>query len=164
MNDTTESDYEARIVTAVSADEVYDALTTLEGLSAWWTPATGDATAGGEITFHFSETAKAVMRVDDAQRGIGVRWTTIACMVEDWVGTTQHFQIEALPGGGAEIRFRHEGLTPKLECYADCKNGWDHFIPSLRSYLDTGTGNPTGSPADLARREARANASAVGAA
>lgn len=164
MSETFESDYEAHIVTAVSADDVFDALTTLEGLSAWWTRATGDATTGGEITFHFSPEAKAVMHVDDAQRGVGVRWTTTDCVVEDWVGTTQHFQIDALPDGGTEVRFRHEGLTPKLECYADCKNGWDHFIPSLRSYLDTGMGNPNGSEADMARREARANSVAAGAA
>jgi hypothetical protein len=47
------------------------------------------------------------------------------------------------------------GLTPKLECFVDCKNGWDHFLPSLRQFVDTGVGNPWKSEADLARREAR---------
>jgi hypothetical protein len=46
-------------------------------------------------------------------------------------------------------------LTPKLECFVDCKNGWDHFLPSLRQFVDTGVGNPWKSEADLARREAR---------
>ena len=37
------------------------------------------------------------MRVDAAERGVGVRWTNVACHVEDWVGTTLHFDIEATP-------------------------------------------------------------------
>lgn len=158
MND----DYEASVRVTSSMDEVFDALTTLEGLSAWWTPASGDPTAGGMLTFHFG-TATAVMRVEAAERGVGVRWLTTECMVEDWVGTSQHFDLEALPDGGTEIRFRHVGLTPRLPCYGDCKSGWDHFVPSLAAYLETGTGNPNGSDADLARREARANAATASA-
>ncbi len=62
----------------------------------------------------------------------------------------------ATPAGGTELRFRHVGLTPRLECFADCKSGWDHFIPtSLRAYVETGDGHPNGSDADLARREVR---------
>ena len=167
MSENTNRNYEARIITARSPDVVFEALTTLDGLSAWWTTATGDPTAGGEIVFGFGPDAHAAMRVDSAERGVGVRWTTTACMLEDWVGTSQHFDLEALPDGGTAINFRHIGLTPALECYADCKNGWDHFIPSLQAYLETGAGHPNGSDADTARRAdraARAARAAAGAA
>ena len=76
--------------------------------------------------------------------------------VEDWVGTTLHFDIEATPEEGTVLRFRHAGLTPRLECFSDCKSGWDHFIPSLGAYVETGVGQPNQSAADLARREERA--------
>jgi hypothetical protein len=150
-----DQDYQSQLTLTASADAVFDALTTIRGLSAWWTSVTGDGLAGGELTFSFGLAAQAVMRVDAAERGVGVRWTNIACHVEDWVGTTVQFDIEATPAGGTELRFRHAGLTPRLECYSDCKSGWDHFIPSLRAYVETGTGNPNRSAADLARREAR---------
>ena len=164
MNDHTatgsfeglDQDYQSRLTLTASADAVFDALTTIEGLTGWWTPVTGDGLAGGELTFSFGPGSQAVMRVDAAERGAGVRWTNIACHVEDWVGTTVHFDFEATPAGGTELRFRHAGLTPQLECYSDCQSGWDHFIPSLRAYVETGTGNPNQSAADLARREARA--------
>jgi uncharacterized protein YndB with AHSA1/START domain len=161
MNDYTaiegieglDQDYQSRLTLAASADAVFDALTTVEGLAAWWTPVTGDGLAGGLLTFSFGPASQAVMRVDAAERGAGVRWTNLACQVEDWVGTTLHFDIEATPEGGTELRFRHAGLTPRLECFSDCESGWDHFIPSLRAYVETGAGNPNQSAADLARRE-----------
>jgi uncharacterized protein YndB with AHSA1/START domain len=156
MND--DQDYTAQVTIAASADAVFDALTTLEGLVAWWTSVTGNGLTGGELTFAFGPASEAVMRVDAAERGVGVRWTNIACMVEDWVGTTVHFDLDSLPAGGTELRFRHAGLTPRLECFSDCKSGWDHFIPSLRTYVETGTGNPNQSDADLARRKVREQA------
>ncbi len=154
--DGPDQDYQARVAFAASPDAVFEALTTTEGLAGWWTPVTGDGLTGGELTFSFGPAARAVMRVDAAEPGTGVRWTCLACHVEDWVGTTVHFDLEATPAGGTELRFRHAGLTPRLECYSDCKSGWDHFIPSLRAYVETGTGNPNGSEADQARRETRA--------
>lgn len=164
MTESLDQDYQARIVSTCSADQVFDALTTLEGLSAWWTTATGNPTPGGDIVFVFGPGSEAAMHVDSAERGVGVRWTTTACMLEDWVGTSQHFDLEPLPAGGTAINFRHAGLTPRLHCYDDCKNGWDHFIPSLRAYLETGTGNPNGSTSDAARRAERAKRNAAGAA
>jgi uncharacterized protein YndB with AHSA1/START domain len=163
MNDHTaiesseglDQDYQSRLTLTASADVVFEALTTIHGLAAWWTPVTGEGLTGGELTFSFGPAAQAVMRVDAAERGVGVLWTNLACHVEDWVGTTLHFDIEAMPTGGTELRFRHAGLTPRLECFSECKSGWDHFIPSLRAYVETGTGNPWMSEADVARREAR---------
>jgi uncharacterized protein YndB with AHSA1/START domain len=148
-----DQDYESQLTLAASADVVFDALTTTDGLAAWWTPVTGNGLTGGELTFSFGPVAEAVMRVDSAERGVGVRWTSTACVQEDWVGTTLHFDIRAMPDAVTELHFRHAGLTPRLECFSDCKSGWDHFIPSLRAYVETGSGNPNRSEADLARRE-----------
>ena len=83
-------------------------------------------------------------------------------MMDDWVGTTLHFDIEALPTGGTELRFRHAGLTPRLECFTDCQSGWDHFIPSIGAYVETGVGNPNQSEADLARRGGTGSTPPVG--
>jgi uncharacterized protein YndB with AHSA1/START domain len=155
-SESLDQDYQSRLTLTASADAVFDALTTVEGLAGWWTTVTGDGLTGGELTFSFGPASQAVMRVDVAERGVGVRWTNLACMLEDWVGTTVHFALEATPAGGTELKFRHAGLTPRLECFTDCKSGWDHFIPSLRAYVETGTGHPNQSDADVARREARA--------
>jgi hypothetical protein len=83
-------------------------------------------------------------------------------MMEDWVGTSIHFDLTPPASGGTDLDFRHVGLTPRLECFHDCKSGWDHFNPtSLRDYVETGAGHPNGSAADLARREVREQQRAV---
>ena len=158
MND----EYQVRLTLQASPDEVFDALTTVEALGQWWTPVEGSGLAGGELTFTFGPGSTAVMRVDAAERGVGVVWTNVACMMDDWVGTSIHFDLTPTPSGGTDLDFRHVGLTPRLECYNDCKSGWDHFIPtSLRDYVETGAGHPNGSDADLARREVREQQRAV---
>jgi hypothetical protein len=44
--------------------------------------------------------------------------------------------------GGCDPQFRHEGLRPSLECYDQCRAGWDQYLPSLRDYLESGAANP----------------------
>ena len=38
------------------------------------------------------------------------------------------------------LYFRHEGLTPELECFDMCHEGWTHYLASLVSYVETGQG------------------------
>jgi len=44
--------------------------------------------------------------------------------------------------GLTELKFTHEGLTPEVECFKDCKPGWTHWIKtSLFSYFTTKKGD-----------------------
>jgi len=46
-------------------------------------------------------------------------------------------------GDKTEIRFTHQGLVPKLECYDSCADAWGSYIGgSLRSLITTGKGHP----------------------
>jgi uncharacterized protein YndB with AHSA1/START domain len=155
MNEGFENDYRSTIGLAAPAGRVIDALTTVDGLAAWWTAVEGDEQVGGELRFIFGPSAVAVMRVDSVDASTGVHWTCLGCHVEDWVGTQVHFDLTSLSDDQTELRFRHVGLTPQLECFSDCKSGWDHFISSLQTYVETGVGNPNGSAEDLDRRAVR---------
>ncbi len=151
---TPDADYESSMFLNAPAAEVFDALTTLSGLAGWWTSVSGSGLKGGQLTFVF-DAAPVVMRVDEAERPATVRWTVLeSAPTPEWVGTTVNFEL--MPQvEGCDLSFRHRGLTPQLECYEDCKSGWDHFLPSLRQHVETGDGNPFWSAADLERREAR---------
>lgn len=150
-----DEDYTTDVNLRGSAEAAFDALTTTDGLAAWWTEVTGVGTRGGELRFTFGDNARGltIMRVDVAEPGL-VEWTCLSSQAAtDWTGTTLSFALAPRPDGGCDLAFRHHGLTPKLECYLDCKSGWDHFIPSLQAFVDTGVGNPRDSDADRARRE-----------
>ena len=153
---TDDQDYTAHTTFSGSPEAAFTALTTTDGLTAWWTEVSGVGTRGGELRFTFGDdAAAAVMRVDEATPE-RVVWTCVSCHFSDWVGTSISFDLAPTADGGCDLFFRHRGLTPKLECYLDCQSGWDHFIPSLRALVDTGVGDPRGSEADRARRQVRA--------
>jgi uncharacterized protein YndB with AHSA1/START domain len=147
------TDYQKTIRVNASPGQLFDALTGVAGLAAWWVPVTGSGEAGGELRFIMNSPDPLVIDVDEATRPTTVRWTVTECnFLTDWVGTRPAFTITALDGGGSELHFRHGGLTPELECIEMCANGWNHYLASLRDYVEAGHGSPLGSAADQARR------------
>jgi uncharacterized protein YndB with AHSA1/START domain len=148
------ADYQKTIRVKASPEALFDALTSLAGLAAWWTRATGSGDTGGELRFLFdSPEQPCVMHVDQATRPTSVQWTcTEYSVLPDWAGTCPVFTITPAGGGASELRFRHHGLTPELDCIEVCTRGWDHFLASLRAYVETGRGMPFGSSEDYARR------------
>ena len=139
-----DADFTSTLSFAAPPNAVFDALTSLSGLSSWWTPAHGSGQAGGELTFVFGDDS-VVMRVDAAERPSAVRWTVTAisfASLQDWVGTTISFAISPDEHGGSRLRFQHTGLTPQLECFDTCSSGWRQCLASLVSSVDRGTGLP----------------------
>jgi uncharacterized protein YndB with AHSA1/START domain len=147
------TDYQQTLRIQATPDQLFDAITTADGLTAWWTKASGSGTTGGELAFEFNHPEPAVMHVDEATRPSTVRWTVTACGVEpDWVGTHPTFSITPAGNGASELHFRHHGLTSELDCIEQCTRGWNHYLESLRRYVEVGRGMARGSEQDLARR------------
>ena len=59
-----------------SPGDLFDALTTVEGLVAWWNPASGSGERGGELRFIMNAPEPLVIHVDEATRPTVVRWTS----------------------------------------------------------------------------------------
>jgi uncharacterized protein YndB with AHSA1/START domain len=155
------ADYQATIRVKASPDALFDALTTVSGLAGWWNPATGSGETGGELCFFMNAPEPLVIHVDEAIRPTSVRWTVTDCaFLADWIGTRPTFTITPLDGDTSELHFRHQGLNEELECIDMCTRSWNHYMASLRDYLEADHGSPFGSPADKARREAQSTASA----
>jgi uncharacterized protein YndB with AHSA1/START domain len=147
---TATDDYANQVHLSASAERVFEILTTAAEFASWWAPATGSATEAGELRIAFDGIEDPlVLRVKQARRPSTVIWEVEACaFLPDWVGTTPTFTLSESHTGGCDLRFRHDGLSPRLECYDMCRTGWDQYLPSLRDYIDSGTGNPF-SPARL---------------
>jgi uncharacterized protein YndB with AHSA1/START domain len=146
---TTTDDFRSTKTFNAVPDAVFSALTDIDALTGWWTPAGGGANAGDTLRFLMGD-QEVVMRVDQADRPSLVVWGVLVCEpAPDWVGTSIIFDLEPV-GSGTELRFHHHGLNPRLECFENCHAGWTHFLASLVDYVDRGTGNPN-SPADVER-------------
>jgi uncharacterized protein YndB with AHSA1/START domain len=135
-------DYTGTALFESPADAVFDALTKAESLTGWWMDASGSGLDGGSLTFRWDAAGALVMRVDAAERAKLVEWTVLASEpINDWVGTRVRFELSETEAGGSRLDFRHVGLTPQLECFDMCRQGWDHYLPSLVGYVDRGQGN-----------------------
>lgn len=146
--------YQASIRVKASPDALFDAVTTTDGLAAWWNPASGSGETGGELQLIMNAPDPLVIHVDEASRPTLVRWTVIDCpFLPDWVGTKPTFTIRPVEDGTSELQFHHQGLHEELECIDMCSSSWNHYIKtSLRDYVEAGGGSPYMSPGDKARR------------
>ena len=154
---TPSEDYETTICVKASAGDLFDALSTVEGLGAWWNPASGSGESGGELRLTMNAPEPLVIHVDEATRPTVVRWTVIDCpFLTDWIGTKPTFTIRPIDSETTEVHFHHQGLNQELECIDMCTRSWAHYMASLRDYLETGSGSPFGSSGDKTRREAQA--------
>ncbi|OOZ11888.1 hypothetical protein BOW25_10695 [Solemya velum gill symbiont] len=82
-----------RVGIAASADEVYSALTTNEGLAKWWTTdTTGAGNVGSIIKFRF-DGGGPDFEVAELQPDSVVRWKHSGEMPGPWMGTEVHIPI-----------------------------------------------------------------------
>lgn len=140
-----------RIGIKTPADQVYKALTTIEGLGNWWTEeVSGDAQIGGRIEFLFrSKTGeligKMVMKVSELNEQKTVKWICAEGPAE-WIDTDITFDLSTADGQTI-VLFGHRNWKEAVEMTAHCSMKWAVFLLSLREYAETGKGKP--SPHDL---------------
>ncbi len=146
---TRTGDYTAVLNLPASPATVSALFTSAAGVSRWWGPTEGDGAAGGTLVTSFGDYGANTMRVLEAGPA-RVVWESIASdgttptgHAKEWLGTTMEFDIVPA-GAGTELRFRHAGLTPQLECWHDCAAAWAQFMASIKTFAETGTGTPFG--------------------
>ena len=124
-----------------SENDVYKALTTLKGLSGWWTTTTtGESDKiGGVIQFRFNAGGFDI-KVLALSPGKHVLWQVIDGP-EEWIGTTVSFDIRQ-ENDWTIVLFKHQGWKEPVEFMHHCSTKWAVFLLSLKSLLETGTGAP----------------------
>lgn len=123
----------------------YSALTTVDGLSGWWTEdTTGDASLGGVLQFRF-DAGGFDMEVIELEVDRLVRWRVVDGPRE-WVGTTVDFELEQV-GDDTVVRFAHRGWREPVEFMGHCSTKWATFLLSLKALVETGQGSPA--PGDV---------------
>ena len=121
-------------------EEVYGALTTVEGLAAWWTDdTTGSSEVGGVLRFRFPNGGfdMEVVELRPAER---VTWRVVDGPAE-WIGTTVDWRLRR-DGDWTIVLFTHAGWAEPVEFMHHCSTKWATFLMSLKSLVETGAGAP----------------------
>jgi uncharacterized protein YndB with AHSA1/START domain len=122
-----------------SPDDAYQALTTREGLSGWWTNTQGEGDVGGALQFRFGA-GGIDMKVLELQSPKRVLWQVVDGP-QEWIGTKVSFDLKQ-EGDWTIILFKHEGWKEPVEFMHHCSTKWGIFLISLKSLLETGKGAP----------------------
>jgi uncharacterized protein YndB with AHSA1/START domain len=118
-------------------EQVWQAIATGPGFSAWFTPTEIEEREGGAVAFHLGEGMTS--------RGHVTAWQPpklIAFEERDWSGEAPplatEITIEAQAGGTCKVRMVHSLFTEKDDWdneLASMENGWPPFFIVLRIYL-----------------------------
>jgi len=118
-------------------------------LGAWWTKAKTHAQVGGINEFAFGPGA-LTFRVQRLEPGKAVAWSADQ-VPPDWKGTQILFELsDGTKSGTVTLRFSHSGFRTMTPIVAFTSYCWAQYLRSLKLLLETGKGEPFGSPASLA--------------
>jgi uncharacterized protein YndB with AHSA1/START domain len=150
------------LLIGASAEKIYKAISSEEGLSAWWTPNT---TAKEEVnsiaSFPFGNGYNKEMKITDLKPSELIKWNCIKGDAE-WVGTNISFtlissnkknllntnpeilgQIEQQSNEeGTMLIFHHDEWQDYTPMFAECSYTWGQFLRSLKLLCETGKGRP----------------------
>ena len=138
-----EQDYATTITVSQSPEQAFAAINKVR---TWWEgqiEGTTDA-VGGTFTYQYGDFHRSKQKVAELVPGKRIVWDVVeggpkfVADKAEWTGTRVVFGI-ARKGNKTEIRFTHQGLTPRLECYESCADAWSSIIRgSLRSLISAG--------------------------
>jgi Activator of Hsp90 ATPase homolog 1-like protein len=123
-----------------SLNDAYQALTTRDGLCAWWTSNTqGESRDGRVLQFRFGA-GGFDMKVLELQPATRVLWQVVDGP-QEWIGTRVSFDLKQ-EADWTIILFKHQGWKEPVEFMHHCSTKWGVFLLSLKSLLETGKGGP----------------------
>jgi len=137
--------YQIEITVNASAKEAAKSISNVAG---WWTPnIDGSSTKiNDEFTVHFGDTFVTFKITELALNKIV--WLVTDCNLhwlhdkKEWNNTKIIWQLVE-NADSTKITMIHDGLIPAVECYENCKKGWNFFTgESLFKLINEGKGMP----------------------
>lgn len=148
LEKTSTNDYHISLSIKNEIEKVFKALTS--EIPHWWTKNfNGTADVVNEtFTVKFGTTFKT-MKVLNLVPNKKVVWECIETLIDlpelpnntEWKGTKVVWNLYQ-QAKETKILLTHFGLTPQVACYEICERGWQSFLESLKTYVETGQGMP----------------------
>lgn len=139
-----------RVGIRASAQDVYTTLATPEGVARWWTQ---DTIGGREVGQHQRmrflnhgvEIGSMEMKLLELRPSELVLWQ-VTDGPPEWKGTLIRYDLKR-EEDYTIVLFSHKNWAERVEFMHHCSTKWALFLMSLKSLLETGTGQP--SPHDV---------------
>ena len=129
---------------ATAPGRVFNALTKPDEIARWWTD---DLSATPEVgtlaEFRFSQRTFIIQfEVAELDQNEKVRWITRqGPSTGHWAETSVTWHLEPVHNG-TKVVFNHDKFAQADRRYELTRAWWEHFLGSLKSYLETGKGTP----------------------
>ncbi|RPD40599.1 SRPBCC family protein [Chitinophaga barathri] len=134
------ADIRHNLVIKAAPGKVYQAVTTQEGLESWWCKNTTAQPETGFVNLFIFGQHRNEMKVTELAPDKRAAWECVHSIGE-WIGTKVSFDLEE-KNGNTLLRFTHGGWREVTDMFAACSFDWAIFLKSLKSYCETGTGQP----------------------
>ena len=130
-----------RVGIAGDSAEIYQLLTTDEGLSKWWTTDTeGAGPVGSIIHFRFGGDGPR-FKVEELVPNKLVRWSHSGDLPKAWMGTDVFFRLTT-DADQVVVRFIHGNWQEASDFMAHCSTKWAVFLLGMKDMVETGIGRP----------------------
>ncbi len=141
--------FKKTIIIQATDNKVFDALT--NSINKWWTEMfEGTSSQQGQFfTISFGTNVFKTMKVEELIKNKKVVWNVTESLIDipdlknmtEWLNSKIVWEILS-KDNQTELHLTHFGLTPQVECYNICQDGWHNFTESLTEHIITGIGKP----------------------
>lgn len=129
------ADLHHEIHVAARPEAVIDAITTQDGLRAWWTSdSVAEPRVGAVAEFGFGERSTVFRMKVTALSAERVEWACVGD-VDEWEGTTLRWQVQP-DDDGCLLRFTHAGWRSEDGMFATCNTTWGELMYRLRDHVE----------------------------
>jgi hypothetical protein len=133
--------------TDASPQAAFEAINNVRG---WWSQELEGETenVGDVFTYTYADIHRSTQKVTELVPGEKVAWHVVEGYLNftadpaEWTGTDVVFDIRRA-GDKTHVRLTHVGLTPDIECFVACSQGWGYYAGvSLPALIARGVGDP----------------------
>jgi uncharacterized protein YndB with AHSA1/START domain len=138
----TMSDIVQELTIEATPENVFYALTRPVGITGWWSNHVTAEPKVGSLTEVRFESGVMKMEITDLEVGKKVHWR-VRLSPHDWEGSTITWNLTPI-SKGTRLLFGQHDLMVGDTGYSieETRAGWEYFLGSLKSYLETGKGTP----------------------